>query len=157
MKSVLLIIFLFFFFFQNDDLTIVDVPRSTVPIFRFYRTVFMDSNHFEFYGEKEYITLTSLPSTVFPWSILYCDGKFPHLRKQSLCKEGFYEKSYYNKRIQMFSGVKNSKHKRKYNDIKKENKGSVATTKLCINTKTKNKTTNGKKTSYIKDLRTELV
>lgn len=119
MKSVLLIIFLFFFFFQNDDLTIVDVPRSTVPIFRFYRTVFMYSNHFEFYGEKKYITLTSLPSTVFPWSILYCDGKFPHLRKQSLCKEGFYEKSYDNKRIQMFSGVKNSKHKRKCNDIKK--------------------------------------
>lgn len=47
MKSVLLmIISFFFFFFQNDDLTIVDVPRSTVPIFRFYRTVFMDSNHF---------------------------------------------------------------------------------------------------------------
>lgn len=28
---------------------------------------------------------------------------------------------------------------------KEENKGSVATTKQCINTKTKNKTTNGKK------------
>lgn len=92
------------------------------------------------------ITLTSLPSTVFPWGILCCDGKFPHLRKQSLCKEGFYEKSYHNKGIQIFSGVKNFKHKRKCNDMKKKEKeGSATTTKQCMNTKTKNKTTNGKK------------